>query len=124
MRVTAYLPVNNSRKAKDTTLRSPARFGDKGLLTSAVCAGVTRPLACVPFKVNPKSKPKPETEKQVGFILSQVSTANQLEKKIDEERNSPVIENAAPPKRAPLESQATDIGAKRQRRPPKNIFDR
>ena len=50
MRVTAYLPVNSSRKAKDTTLRSPARFGDKGLLTSALCTGVTRPLAYTPHE--------------------------------------------------------------------------
>ena len=124
MNVTAYLPINSSKKAKDTTLHAPGRFGDKGLLSSAVCTGVTRPFACLPFRVNPKQKFKKDTEKEVGFVLAQVSTSNQLEKKIEEERAAPEIEIVAAIKRGPIDSKSVDIGVKKQRRPAKNIFDR
>ena len=77
----------------------------------------------MPFKVNPKPKLPKESEKKVGFILSQVSTSNQLESKISEETSKPVIESVVPAKHVPVESKAIDTGVKRQKRPPKNIFD-
>ena len=124
MNVTAYLPINSSKKAKDTTLHAPGRFGDKGLLSSAVCTGVTRPLACLPFRVNPKRKFKKDTEKEVGFVLAQVSTTNQLKKKIKEERAALEIEKVVEMKRGPIDSKSVDIGVKKERRPAKHIFNR